>query len=78
MEIDGAEKEYDIFRTKVENGVIKKFVYLSHAAGTVTAGRLIDKQMRTLIFADCNITQSEDGLLVLFEIQISVKGGVVE
>lgn len=77
LEIDG-EKEYDIFRTKVENGVIKKFVYLSHAAGTVTSGRLIDKQMRTLIFDDCNITQSEDGLLVLFEIKISVKGGVVE
>ncbi|MBQ7232821.1 MAG: hypothetical protein IJX07_06350 [Bacillales bacterium] len=77
LTVDGVEKEYDIFRTHVENGTVKKFIYLSHASGTVTSGRLIDKQMRTLIFDNCNITQSEDGLLVLFEIRISIKGGIV-
>ena len=75
LTIDGIEKDYDIFRTKIENGKVRKFVYLGSGAGHVTNARLIDNARRDLYISDSNIAKTEDGLMIVIDINISVKGG---
>ena len=72
----GIENDYDIFRTKIENGKVRKFVYLGSGAGHVTNARLIDNARRDLYISDSNIAKTEDGLMIVIDINISVKGGV--
>lgn len=76
LTLDGIEKDYDIFRTKIENGKVRKFVYLGSGAGHVTNARLIDNARRDLYISDSNIAKTEDGLMIVIDINISVKGGV--
>ena len=78
LTLDGIEKDYDIFRTKIENGKVRKFVYLGSGAGHVTNARLIDNARRDLYISDSNIAKTEDGLMIVIDINISIKGGVVQ
>ena len=55
---------------------MRKFVYLGSGAGHVTNARLIDNARRDLYISDSNIAKTEDGLMIVIDINISVKGGV--
>lgn len=76
LEIDGAEKDYDIFKTKIESGKILKYVKIVDDSGLITKVRLIDNQRRDLLYNEMSIRKLDDGFMMVFTIKIDVKGGV--
>lgn len=78
LEIDGAEKDYDFLRTKIENGKIMKYVHLDADEGHITKARLVDNQRRNLMYNEMSVRKLDDGFMIVFTILIEVKGGVVE
>lgn len=78
LEIDGVERDYDIFRTKIEPGKVRKFVYLDSDVGHVTKARLVDSARRDLYVSDTSINKMQDGLMVMFNINVSINGGVTK
>lgn len=78
LTVDNVDKDYDIFRTKISDGVVRKYIYIDDQIGHITKARLIDNQRRDLIYSDVNIKKLDDGLMVLFTIKLTVGGGVTQ
>lgn len=71
--INGAEKDYEIFKTLVEGKTFKHFVYLTNEVGNITEAKLLDAQGRELQTKSFSVTKGEDGFVVAFVITIEIK-----
>lgn len=78
IEIAGVERDYEIMRSKIENGKIIKYVHVNEHEGIITKARLIDNQRRDLLYNEMSIKKLDDGFMMVFTIKIEVKGGVVQ
>lgn len=78
LEIDGTEKDFEITRTKINNGKIAKYVHLDSYDGLITKARLVDHQRRDLMYNEMSIYKVDDGFMFVFTITIEVKGGVIQ
>lgn len=74
--INGEVKDFPIFRTMKEDGAIKKFVYIDHDVGYIERAALVDEQGRELDVKKLEVEKGEDGFMLVFILEITLKGGV--
>lgn len=72
--IAGVEKEYPIFKTKIEGKEIKKFVYITNETGLISDARLIDAQGRNIHVKKMNIVKDKHGFMIVFKINLKIEG----
>lgn len=72
--IDGEEKEYPIYKTNVEDGVVKHFIYPDDVEDvTITKAQLFDGMGRELQYREFNVTKGLDGFAIVFVTKIEIK-----
>lgn len=71
--IDGQEVEKLFHSQQVEGDTVKTYVYLD-GHGTVTEAKLVDEHGIELDKYTVSIEQSEDGLMIVFSLSVTLKG----
>lgn len=75
VDIDGTKKRYPIHNTIVSGRSLRKYIYVqdSDAIGkTIFGASLNDKDGNELISQSMNITKSNKGFLISFEMEVKV------
>lgn len=75
ININGTDTVYPIFKTKREPNRLKKFVYMQSETGEVSNAKLVDAQGRELQAKALDVQKNEDGLMIVFVIDLAIKGG---
>lgn len=73
LTIDGQEVEKELHSQEVVNDTIKSYVYLD-GHGDVTSAKIVDAQGIELDTYETQISKNEDGLVIVFELAIKLKG----
>ncbi len=73
LTIDGQEVEKELQSQEVVNDTIKSYVYLD-GHGAVTNAKIVDAQGIELDTYEAQISQNENGLVIVFELAIKLKG----
>lgn len=74
IRIDGVEQTLNIFRTVVTGQTIRHYVYLETQIGKVEYAVLIDSTGRELQDQIPSVQKYEDGLMVVFQINLKAEG----
>lgn len=72
--IDNQKKEVEFHSQLIESDTIKTYVYLDDGHGLVTEAKLVDEHGIELDKYTTNIEQSEDGLMIVFTLSVTLKG----
>ncbi|KYG92344.1 hypothetical protein A0U40_05215 [[Bacillus] sp. KCTC 13219] len=72
--IDGVQQEKEFHSQLIEGDAIKTYVYLDDGHGIVTEAKLVDEHGIELDRYETSIQPSEDGLMIVFTLQVSLKG----
>lgn len=72
--IDDQQKEVEFHSQLIESDTIKTYVYLDDGHGLVTEAKLVDEHGIELDKYTTHIEQSEDGLMIVFTLSVTLKG----
>ncbi|RYI25209.1 hypothetical protein EVU96_24910 [Bacillus infantis] len=73
VKIDGDEVEFDIFKTTIEGGKVRKYLYVVEEKGNITEANLLDSNGNLLAIKPVNIQKDEDGIMIVFEFNLDVQ-----
>lgn len=76
LKIDGNDVEKSFHSKVIENDTIKIYIYLNEGHGVVTEAKIVDAQNIELDKYTTNIEHSEDGLMIVFTLNVTMKGVV--
>lgn len=72
--IDNVQQEKEFHSQLIEGDTIKSYVYLDDGHGIVTEAKLIDEHGIELDKYTTYVEQSEDGLMIVFTLSVTLKG----
>lgn len=74
--INGEEITKSFYSQEVVGDMVKTYVYLDDGHGQVTSVKLVDAQGIELDQYTTSIESSEDGLMIVFTLSVTLKGAV--
>ncbi|MDX8367793.1 hypothetical protein [Cytobacillus sp. IB215665] len=75
--IDGVDQEFPFYKVVKKDNQIKKYVYLQSETGYINEARIVDSIGRNLETHNTSIQKGEDGFMIVFLIELVIKGGIV-
>ena len=74
--IDGQDQIKSFHSQEIVENTVKTYVFLEDGHGQVTTNKLVDAQGIELDRYSTTIQPSEDGLMILFTLSVTLKGDV--
>jgi len=74
--VDGQQYEKNFHSQYIEGDTIKTYVYLDDGHGVVSEAKLVDEYGIELDKYEMHLEQSEDGLMIVFTLTITLVGGI--
>lgn len=72
--IDGQPQEKEFHSQLIEGDMVKTYIYLDDGHGVVSEAKLVDEYGIELDKYTVQIEQSEDGLMIVFMLSVTLKG----
>lgn len=72
--IDGQDNAVSLHSQEIVKDTVKTYVYLENGHGHVSAAKLVDAQGIELDRYTTTIEPSEDGLMIVFTLSVTLKG----
>lgn len=70
--INGAIKDFAIYKTTIEGSKVRKFLYIENEIGTITQASLVDSAGNLIAIKPVAIEKQEDGIMIVFEFNLAI------